>query len=160
MPATRTLVRALFVVTMLLATTSTRALAQLSITIVSASTSLSPTQPDYEAGYVEVTGTGGIHVRVTTPNSAGLILYVRCDDGTPEIGLSDLLVKSATTGTLLPSYTAITGTDQSLWSVAGAVTDEDVYTDIRIQGLWSYPDAAGGGTTSYTNTLTYTVVDQ
>jgi len=35
-----------------------------------------------------------------------------------------------------------------------------VTTDIRIQNLSGYPDAAGGGTTAYTNTLTYTVVAQ
>jgi hypothetical protein len=74
--------------------------------------------------------------------------------------LSDLLVRSQTAGTLMSSYTAITGTDQALWSTADSVTDGVVDTDVRIQGLWSFPDAAGGGTTPYTNTLTYTVVDQ
>ena len=97
---------------------------------------------------------------VTTDNGAGLILYVRCDDGAPEILLSDLLVKCGTAGTLMSSYTAITGADQALWSTSGPITDQHVDTDARIQGLWSYSDAAGGGTTGYTNTLTYTVVDQ
>jgi hypothetical protein len=131
----------------------------LGITISDASVTLSPGQTDYEAGYVEATGAAGIEVQVTTDNPSGLILYVRCDDGTPEITLTDLLVRSATAGTLMPSYTAITGTDQALWSVADSVTNEPVDTDIRIQGLWSYSDAAGGGATPYTNTLTYTVVD-
>ncbi len=134
--------------------------AQLAITITDASISLAPSQGDYEASYVEATGAAGIRVRVDTDNGAGLILYVRCDDGSPAIALSDLLVKSATAGTLMGSYTAITGSDQALWSTGGPIANQDVDTDVRVQGLWSYSDAAGGGTTDYTNTLTYTVVDQ
>jgi hypothetical protein len=132
----------------------------LSITISDASVSLLPSQTDYETGYVEATGEAGINVLVTTDNAAGLMLYVRCDDATPDILLSDFLVRCSTPGTLMSSYTAITGADQALWSTDSAVTDEGVDTDVRIQGLWSYPDAAGGGTTAYTNSLTYTVVDQ
>jgi hypothetical protein len=132
----------------------------LGITIVDSSIALNPGQTEYETGYVEATGTAGILVEVDTNNSTGLILYVRCDDATPEIALSDLLVRSQTPGTLIPSYTAITATDQALWSTSDPVDGEDVDTDVRIQGLWSYSDAAGGGTTTYTNTLTYTVVDQ
>jgi len=134
--------------------------APLAITIVDASVTLSPNQTDYETGYVEATGMGGIRVRVSTDNAAGLILYVRCDDVSPEIPLSDLLVKCATAGTLMASYTAITGADQALWSTGGTTTNENVDTDVRIQNLWNLSDAAGGGTTPYTNTLTYTVVDQ
>jgi hypothetical protein len=134
--------------------------APLGITITDASISLVPTQTDYETGWVEATGAAGIRVDVTTNNLAGLILYIRCDDGIPEITLSDLLVKCPTPGTLLSSFTAITGSDQALWSTDQSIPSEEVVTDVRIQGLWSYPDAAGGGTTDYTNTLTYTVVDQ
>ena len=35
-----------------------------------------------------------------------------------------------------------------------------VTSDIRIQNIGNYNDAVGGGTTNYTNTLTYTVVAQ
>jgi hypothetical protein len=132
----------------------------LAITIVDGSVTLSPNQTDYETGYVEVTGMAGIRVRVSTDNAAGLILYVRCDDVSPAIPLNDLLVKSATAGTLIASYTAITGADQALWSTGGTVTNQNIDTDVRIQNLWNLSDAAGGGTTAYTNTLTYTVVDQ
>ena len=120
--------------------------------------SLSPNQTDYETGYVEATGAAGINVLVTTDNAAGLILYVRCDDASPQITFSDFLVRSLTAGTLMSSYTAITGTDQALWSVGGTTTDTPVDTDVRVQGLWDYPD--DGGITDYKNTVTYTVVDQ
>ena len=47
--------------------------------------------------------------------------------------------------------------DQDLWT---SDTNEelytDVWTDIKIQNLWHYTDQGGGGTTAYTNTLTYT----
>lgn len=132
----------------------------LSIAITDVSITLLPNQTDYETGYLEATGAAGITVQVTTDNSAGLILYVRCDDGTPELLLSDLLVKCPTAGTLISSYTAIGGSDQALWSTGGPITDQNVDTDVKVQGLWDYSDASGGGTTSYTNTLTYTVVDQ
>ena len=132
----------------------------LSISITDASISLLPNQTDYETGYLDATGAAGISILVTTDNAAGLILYVRCDDATPEISLSDLLVKCPTSGTLMSSFSVITGSDQALWSTGGPVTDQGVDTDVRIQGLWGYSDVAGGGTTAYTNTLTYTVVDQ
>jgi len=130
------------------------------ITIVTAGVTLSPSQTDYEAAYVEDTSPGGISVRVTTDNASGVILYVRCDDASPEVTLADLLVKCPTTGTLMGSYTPVTGSDQALWSVGSPVTDETVYTDVRIQNLWAYSDAGGGGTTVYMDALTYTVVEQ
>ena len=130
------------------------------ITIVDASVALSPSQLDYEAGYVEDTAPGGILVRVSTDNAAGIILYIRCDDGSPEISLTDLLVKCPTSGTSMASYTPITGSDQDLWSTSSTCFNEDVYTDVRIQNLWVYPDADGGGTTAHTDALTYTVVEQ
>ena len=41
-----------------------------------------------------------------------------------------------------------------------APTYTTVQTDIRVQNLWDYSDPGGAGTTTYTNTLTYTVVVQ
>jgi hypothetical protein len=35
-----------------------------------------------------------------------------------------------------------------------------VTTDVRVQNLMNYNDAATAGTTNYTNTITYTVVSQ
>ena len=59
------------------------------------------------------------------------------------------------------TYTAITAANQNLWST-GAVQNPwlTVTTDVRVQNLINYNDAVGGGTTNYTNTLTYTVVVQ
>jgi hypothetical protein len=130
-----------------------------SITVVTSSLPLTPSPTDYGAGYVEDTAPGGIEVQVTTDNAAGVVLYIRCDDASPEVALSDILVKSGTAGSLMGSYAPITGSDQALWSAAGPVTSWSVYTDVRVQNLWVYPDAGGGGTTLYMDTFTYTVVE-
>ncbi len=130
-----------------------------SLAIATSSVTLSPSQPDYEAGYIESTSPSGIEVTVTTDNPSGVVLYIRSDDASPELDFSDLLVKCPTGGSAIPSYTPISGTDQSLWSTASPVTDQSVYTDIRVQDVWSYPDSEGGGRTPYVDTLTYTVVE-
>jgi len=131
-----------------------------SISIVDAQVYLAPTTGDYDLGYVTAEGVSGIRVQVTTDNPAGAILYVKCVDASPEIVLNDLLVKSSTNGSLIAAYTAITSSDQALWSKASTFTDYPVDTDVKIQNIWNYSDAAGGGTTDYTNTLTYTIVEQ
>ncbi|MCK4548099.1 MAG: hypothetical protein KAW17_11740 [Candidatus Eisenbacteria sp.] len=131
-----------------------------SITVLDANVVLSPLQLDYEAGYVEDTAPGGIEVQVTTDNVAGVIIYVRSDDASPEVAFADLLVKCPTAGTSMGSYTSVSGTDQALWSTSTTVTGYSVFTDVRIQNLWVYPDAAGGGATLHTDALTYTVVEQ
>lgn len=137
------------------------ALAETSISIVTSSRSLAPAQSDYETGYVEsLAPTGGIRVRVTTTAPAGLILYVSGSEGSPPIDLSHLLIRCPTTGSLIGSYTSITSSDQALWSTSGPVTNQDVDTDLRIINLWDYSDAGSAGTTNYTNTLLYTVVEQ
>ena len=68
---------------------------------------------------------------------------------------------AGTGGSTLASYTAIAAADQNLWSTGtsqnGFLT---VTTDVKIQNINAYNDAPGGGTTNYTNTLTYTVVTQ
>jgi hypothetical protein len=117
-----------------------------SITIVDASRALAPLQGDYETGYVESTApSGGIQVRVTTDNAAGVVLYIR--------------VKGPTAGGVIPSYTPLAAGDQAFWSTGGPVTDQDVDTDVRVANLWAYEDAGGAGTADYVNTVTYTVVE-
>jgi hypothetical protein len=91
-----------------------------------------------------------------------MILSIRSDDLTPGIALADLLFKTQTAagtgGSTISSYTAITGTDQSIWTTGEEQpTYTTIDTDIRINNLWNYYDAGGGGTTTYTTTLTYTV---
>ena len=135
------------------------------IQIDDAAITLSPNATDYGNDYVEATGAAGIDVEVKTNSTGGLALQVRCADATPQIALADLLVRTATApgagGSSIAAYTAITAANQNLWTT-GAVqhTFLVVSTDVRVANLINYNDAAGGGTTGYTNTLTYTVVAQ
>jgi len=153
-------VRALTVLFLVLALPPV-ALAQTSISIVTSSRSLTPSQGDYETGSVEsLAPTGGIRVRVTTTAPAGLILYVSCSAGSPPIDMSHLLIRCPTAGSLIAAYTAITSSDQALWAAGGPASNQDVDTDLRVINLWDYPDAGSAGTTNYTNTLLYTVVEQ
>ena len=126
---------------------------------------LVPNGTDYGNDYVEVTGASGLRVRVKANSTTGMILKVRCPDATPQIALADLLVRTQTAagtgGSTMSTYTAITAVDQNLWSTTvsqGAWAT--VTSDVRVQNLFNYNDAVGGGTTNYSNTLTYTVVAQ
>lgn len=135
------------------------------IDISDASVTLSPGQSDYEAGYIVAEGASGIATRVRTNSSTGMVLSIRSDDGTPGIALADLLFKTQTApgsgGTSIDDYTAVTGLDQSLWTTTEESPDyTTIDTDIRINNLWEYLDANGGGATTYTTTLTYTVTVQ
>jgi hypothetical protein len=147
------------------ATVTLAASASTMIQIVDAAVVLSPTSTDYDNDYVEITGASGLRVRVKSNSSTGMVLKLRCPDPTPQIALADLLIKTQTAagtgGTSLTSYSAISGADQNLWSTGQAQTALlTVTTDVRVQNLFAYNDANGGGTTNYTNTLTYTVVTQ
>jgi hypothetical protein len=134
------------------------------INIVDASITLNPNQADYETGYVSAEGAAGIDVDIRTNSSTGAILRVLCADGAPEITLTDLLFKTQTApgggGTSISSYTAITASDQDLWTTTAStgVSWTTIQTDIRVQNLFNYEDTGGG--TDYTNTLTYSVVVQ
>jgi hypothetical protein len=131
-----------------------------SITISDSEVYLTPASGDYAVGFVAVEGVSGIRVRVTTDNPTGAILYVKCTDASPQIALSDLLVKSPTSGAIITTYTAITAADQALWSDNSTFNNQSVDTDVKVLSLWTYSDASGGGTTDHTNTLTYTIVEQ
>ncbi len=135
------------------------------IQINDASVTLSPNQTDYENGYVVAEGAAGIAVQVRSNSSTGMVLSIKSVDGSPGVALADLDFKTQTAagngGATISSYTTITGSDQSLWTTTDEQPDWQVVdTDIRVSNLWEYPDAAGGGTTDYTTTLTYTVVVQ
>jgi len=139
--------------------------ATVEISITDASISLSPNQANYEAGFVVAEGAAGIALDVRTNSSTGMTLAVKCADATPEIELPDLAVKTQTAaggaGSTISSYTAITSSDQDLWTTTTTQESwQTVDTDVRVSNLWHYPDAGGGGTTPYTNTLTYTVAVQ
>ncbi len=140
------------------------AVATAEISIVDASITLNPSQTDYDAGYVSAEGAPGIDVGIRTNSSTGAILRVLCADATPEIALADLLFKTQTApggvGTSISTYTAITASDQNLWTTTAATGASwtTIQTDIRVQNLFNYPDTGGG--TDYTNTLTYSVVVQ
>jgi hypothetical protein len=124
---------------------------------------LTPTSTDYDNDFVQATGASGLRVQVKTNSTGGMVLRVKCADATPQIALSDLLVRTTTAagtgGSTLSSFTAITATDQNLWSTTVAQHPWfTVTTDLQINNLGNYNDAAGGGTTLYTDVLTYTVV--
>ena len=133
--------------------------------VLDASFSLLPTATDYANDYVEAIGAAGLRVRLKSNSLTGCILYVKCSDASPQIALADFLVKTQTAagigGSSVTTYTAITASDQALWSTGVAqVSFLQVNTDIRLQNLFAYPDAIAAGTTSYTDNLTYTVVAQ
>ena len=135
------------------------------IQIVDPALVLTPTPADYDADLIEATGVSGLRVQVKTNSSTGLALLIRCADASPQIALADLLVRTQTAspsgGPTQASYTPITGSDQTLWTVGVAQHPWlTVTTDVRIQNLINYNDASSAGTTNYTNTLTYSVVVQ
>ena len=126
---------------------------------------LIPTAFDYGNDFVEATGAAGLRVRLKSNSSTGCVLYVRCGDASPQIALADLLFKTQTApgtgGSSVTTYTAITASDQALWSTGVAqISFVEVDTDVRVQNLFAYPDAMAAGTTNYTDNLTYTVVAQ
>lgn len=138
--------------------------ANVKIQITDASITLDPTATDYANDFVEAAGASGLRVMVQTNSTTGVALLVRCDDAAPQIALADLLVKTATapggSGTSISSYTALTASDQTLWTTT--TTQKPwltVTSDIRVQNLGNY-DAATGSGTDYTNTLTYSVLVQ
>jgi hypothetical protein len=133
------------------------------IQITDAAVTLAPTSTDYSNNFVQATGASGLRVDVKTNSSTGMVLRVRCSDAAPRIALSDLLIRTQTPpgtgGTTMSSFTPISAVDQNLWSTTIAQHPwMTVTTDLRIQNLMNYDDAAGGGPTNYTNTLTYTVI--
>lgn len=135
------------------------------IQILDPTLTLTPTAANYDAEFVEATGGSGLRVRVKTNSTTGMILSVRCADAVPQIALADLLLRTATAsptgGSTMSTYTPVTSTNQTLWTV-GAPQHPwlTVNTDVRVQNLFNYDAAVLIGTATYTNTLTYTVVTQ
>ncbi len=134
------------------------------ISIVGQAITLTPTPSDYANDFVEVTGAAGMGVKVKNNATTGVVLMVRSASATPAIAIGDLLVRTMTPpgtgGTSLTTYTPLTATNLNLWSTG--VTQGPFVTvdmDVRIRNLFTYADAAGAGTTLYTNTLVFTVVE-
>jgi hypothetical protein len=145
------------------ATVTLAANANANIQVLDPAVTLTPTTTDYDNDYVEAAGASGLRVRVKSNSSAGINLLVRCSDPTPAIALADFLIRTQTApgapGSSIASYTPVQSTDQLLWSTGNPQKQWlTVTTDVRIQNIGNYGDAAGGGTTNYTNTLVYTVV--
>ena len=145
------------------ATVTLAASANTMVDILDPSVTLAPSATDYDNDFVVATGASGLRVRVKTNSSTGMSLLVRCADASPQIALPDLLVRTQTApglgGTSMASYNAITASNQTLWTT-GTVqhTWQTVTTDVKVNNVGNYDDASGGGSTSYTNTLTYTVI--
>jgi len=133
------------------------------INIVTPALTLTPTPTDYANDFVEATGPAGVAVKVKTNSPNGLILMVR-SSGTTQIASSDLLVRTMTPpgtgGSALITYTPLGATNLNLWSTGVAQGPfVVVQMDVRIRNLFGYGDAGAAGTTSYTNTLTFTVFE-
>jgi hypothetical protein len=133
--------------------------------VLDATMTLTPNATDYGNDFVEVTGASGLRVRLKTNSTTGCVLSVKCVDASPQIALADFMVRTQTAagagGSTMSSYTAITASDQALWSTGASQSSFlQVNTDIRTQNLMAYPDAISAGTTNYTDNLTYTVVAQ
>jgi hypothetical protein len=135
------------------------------IQIDDAAITLTPNATDYGNDYVEATGVAGIDVEVKTNSTGGMAPAgaLRGRDAADRARRPAGAHRDApgTGGSSLAAYTAITAANQNLWTT-GAVqhTFLVVSTDVRVQNLINYNDAASAGTTNYTNTLTYTVVAQ
>jgi hypothetical protein len=119
--------------------------------------SLTPTQAELDADWCERLGALSIDAR--TNNDTGCTVKVSGEAaGTGKINPSDFLIKSATTGSTITAYTAITTLEQNLWSVAAkkanyGTAPSPILIDVKIQNvLTNYTDG------TYTNTLTFTVV--
>jgi hypothetical protein len=135
----------------------------LSLQVDTPAVTLTPTLADYAQDYVESTGASGIQLRVRTSFLYRVSILVRCADVSPRIALNDLLVRTPTAagpgGSALSSYTALQPTNLSLWSgYRNLVQLQPVSTDIRIRNLGFYDDSPFPGTTTYVNTLVFTVV--
>jgi hypothetical protein len=133
------------------------------INIVTPAITLAPTPTDYANDYVEATGVDGMSVKVKTNSPNGLVLMVR-SSGSPQIASGDLLVRTLTPpgtgGSSLVTYTPLGTINLNLWSTGVAQGPFIVVQmDIRIRNLFGYGDAGAGGTTSYTNSVTFTVME-
>ena len=149
----------------LVAALAGRVSANANVVVLDATRTLTPTAADYTTDYVEITGASGVRVQVSTDPGNGLQLFVRCADAAPPVALADFLVRTLTApgtgGTTMATYTAVTAVNQLLWSTTNAPAGSTtVNTDVRIKNLFAYSDPIGAGTTGYTDTLTFTVVEQ
>ena len=62
-------------------------------------------------------------------------------------------------GSSMSTYTAITASNQTLWTTGVAQGPfQTITTDVKVQNINAYTDASGGGATNDTNTLTYSVI--
>ncbi|HTK30488.1 MAG TPA: hypothetical protein VL332_00890 [Candidatus Saccharimonadaceae bacterium] len=134
------------------------------INILTPALVLAPTATDYANNFVEAAGASGLQVQVKSNSITGMSLSVR-SSGAPQIALADFLVRTTTDpgplGFRRSTYTALPTTDLLMWSTLVRVNGwRTVTTDVRLQNIFNYNDAGGAGTTSYTNTLTYTLVVQ
>jgi hypothetical protein len=133
------------------------------INIVTDALVLAPTPTDYANDYVEATGVAGLGVKVKNTGPAGLTLLVRAV-APSAIATGDLLVRTLTPpgtgGITLSTYTALGPTNLTLWT-SGVPQGPfiQVNLDVRIRNLWNYDDTGTTGTTNYTNTLIFTVVE-
>jgi hypothetical protein len=109
----------------------------------------------------EKDSTAPINLLVSTNNANGCTVTVAAGSGDADsnnIAAGDILIKSGTGGSLVTNFTPLTTSAVDLWSTGSAVTNAPVAVDVRFRNLGSYPAAANGGNSSYTQTITFTSV--
>ncbi len=102
-----------------------------------------------------------IALTVSTNNANGCTVTVAAGLGDAQsnnIAAGDIQIKSGTGGSLISAYTPLTNSPVDLWSTGSPVTNAPVTVDVRFRNLGSYPAAANGGNSSYTQTITFTAV--
>jgi len=137
---------------------------QLEIRVDTPAVTLVPTPADYNQDYVDAVGSSGIQLKVRAQGLLGCHVFVRCSDPAPQIRLNDLLVRTPSApgigGTTISAFTPVTAVDQPLWSstVSAPGFSTQLICELRVRNLMTYDDAPGAITTSYQNTLTFTVI--
>ena len=134
------------------------------IQISTASMVLTPTPADYANDYVEAIGAAGLQLKVKNTGKTGVTVMVRVISTPPAIAPGDLLVRTLTPpgpgGGSMSLYTSPTAVNQRLWSTGAPQGPfANIGIDVRIRNLMNYDDAAGGGTTGYSNTLMFTIFE-
>jgi len=122
--------------------------------------SITPGQAAFEAG--SITQASAVTLTVVTNDSTGCTVSVK-GAASPTLSNSDLLIKSATTGTAsgFSNYAATPESSTTLWSTDSAQPGgTTVVLDVRVQNLRTYTGGSGGAgsTANYTNTLTFDVL--
>jgi hypothetical protein len=125
--------------------------------IVTSTLSLTPGQADFEAGYIEKTGSAGITVNVANNDDDGATLSVLGEAGDSRVSKitpGDIELKSTTTGGT-GTYFAVTTSNQTIWANSAAKPNlgdaPAVEVDVKVSNLEDYI------ANTYNNQLTFSI---